>query len=34
MTSAALAGYDLGDPAAAPRRRVTVEELRAHRSEI
>lgn len=30
----AKGGYDISDPDAAPRRRVTVDELRAHRDEI
>ena len=30
----AKGGYEIGDPDAAPRRRVTVDELREHRDEI
>lgn len=34
MAVLAKGGYDISDPDAAPRRRVTVDELRAHHDEI
>ena len=34
MTVGAHIDYDVGDPGAAPRRRVTLDELRQHRDEI